>query len=340
MTILQRAQALLVGTTLTAALVCSACSTGERRSQTQPVPPPIGKLDGTAYQTAMRVQLPKVPPEDEHGLHNVYHLSESIVSGSEPRGEEAFQKLQEMGVRTILSVDGKLPDEELAARYGMRYVHVPIQYKGISQGEMLRIAKTFREQEGPFYVHCFHGKHRGPAAAEVGRIVLDGIPRDQALAEMRQWCGTAESYEGLYLSIAEGSVPDEPATRAFDWDFPAAQPLQGFRQGMIEVSRADDNSKYLSKRNWQPDAEHPDVDALNEATKLASALERCARLEEVASRPADFRGWMDEAVKGSAALRDALSALQKSEQDRAPVDQAYKRVSSACNACHDAYRND
>ncbi len=335
-----RALPTLLASSLCAALVTLGCSSSERRSEAKPVPPPIEGLDGTAYDTALRVQLPKVPPEDQHGLHNVYHLSQSIVSGSEPHGEEAFQKLQEMGITTILSVDGKVPDQELAVRYGMRYVHVPIQYKGITQDEMLKIAKTFREQEGPFYVHCFHGKHRGPAAAEVGRIVLDGIPRDQALAEMRQWCGTAQSYEGLYLTIAEGAIPDQEATDAFQWNFPAAHPLEGFRAGMIEVSRADDNLKFLSKRTWEADPEHPDVDALNEATKLASALERCSRLDELASKPPDFQGWMSDAVKESAALRDALAALRKSEGEAEAADGAYKRTAAACNDCHDAYRND
>ena len=74
--------------------------------------------------------------------------------------------------------------------------------------------KTFRELDGPFYVHCFHGKHRGPAAAAaLGRIAVDGVPREQAIAEMRQWCGTSEKYEGLYRTIAEVLRPDaEDAT--------------------------------------------------------------------------------------------------------------------------------
>jgi|SRR5688572_6537213 len=322
-----------------AAALLAACTT-ERHNETKPVSPPIHVTEGTAYDLATRVELPKVPPQDEHGLHNVYTLSESIVSGSEPHGEEAFKALQEMGIQTILSVDGKVPDQELATKYGMTYVHVPIQYKGITEDEMTKIAKTFREQEGPFYVHCFHGKHRGPAAAEVGRVVLDGIPRDQAVAEMRQWCGTASSYEGLYRVIAEGNIPDAKTTAAFAWDFPAASPLEGFREGMVEVSRADDNLKFLSKRQWQPDAEHPDVDAVNEAVKLAQALESCAKLETLANKPPDFQGWMADSVKQSAELRDALQALRKGEADAAAADKAYKAVAASCTACHDVYRND
>jgi hypothetical protein len=304
------------------------------------VAPPIASLDGSAYEAALRVALPRVPPEEETGLHNVYHLSQNIISGSEPLGEEAFQLLHDMGVRTILSVDGKVPDEELAAKYGMEYVHVPIQYRGISDDEMTRIAKTFRERDGPFYVHCYHGKHRGPAAAEIGRLVLDGITREQALAEMRQWCGTAESYEGLYRTIAGAQVPSVGETDRYAWDFPAAERASGFRELMIEVSRADDNLKYLSKHEWQPGDDHPDVDAGNESFKLADALDAAARLDEVTEKPADFVGWMQDTVEQSAALRDAIRAVSAGTGTSADVAAAYKLLSASCSACHDVYRND
>jgi protein tyrosine phosphatase (PTP) superfamily phosphohydrolase (DUF442 family) len=329
--------AFLAAPSLLAATLLTGCSANVH-NETKPVSPPIPVGEGSAYDMAMRVQLPKSTPQEEHGLHNVFSLSGNIISGSEPHGEEAFKELDKLGIKTILSVDGKVPDQQLADKYGMTYVHVPIQYKGISDDEMMKLAKTFREQEGPFYVHCFHGKHRGPAAAEVGRVVLDGIPRDQAVAEMRQWCGTAQSYEGLYRVIAEGNIPDAMTTKAFAWDFPAAHPFEGYRGGMVEVSRADDNLKFLSKRKWQPDAEHPDIDAVNEATKLASALERCGQLEEVASKPPDFQGWMADSVKQSAALRDALKGMK--EGDTAAADKAYKDLTASCNACHDVYRND
>jgi protein tyrosine phosphatase (PTP) superfamily phosphohydrolase (DUF442 family) len=321
------------------AILLFAC-TASVHDEAKPVSPPIPLGEGSAYEFALSVQLPLTPPQDSSGLHNVYRLSESIVSGSEPHGEEAFRALQAMGIRTILSVDGKVPEAELAARYGMTYVHVPIQYKGITDDEMLKLAKTFREQRAPFYVHCFHGKHRGPAAAEVGRVVLDGIARDQAVAEMRQWCGTASSYEGLYRVIAEGNIPDARTSAAFAWDFPAAHPFDGFRGGMVEVSRADDNLRFLSRRKWQPDAEHPDVDALHEATKLASALERCAELDAIASKPPDFRGWMADSVKQSASMRDALAGLQEGTSNSAEADKAYKELTTSCNACHEVYRND
>jgi hypothetical protein len=315
-----------------------ACTT--RLADPIPTAAPILPAGASAYDAALRIRLPDVPPDESPDLHNVYRLSGQVISGSEPHGEAGFAKLRELGVRTILSVDGKVPDEATARRFGMRYVHVPIQYRGIASDEMLRIAKTFRECEGPFYVHCFHGKHRGPAAAAVGRIALDGATREQALAEMRQWCGTAQSYEGLYRTIALEPIPSAATTAAFAWDFPAAHPFDGFRHAMIEISRADDQLKYLARREWAPDAAHPDIDARNEATKLAILFERAQAIDELRGKPADFLGWMRDSAAAAARLRDELGAWRAGSSTLPAVDRAYKQVSTLCTTCHRAYRDD
>jgi protein tyrosine phosphatase (PTP) superfamily phosphohydrolase (DUF442 family) len=329
-----------IGSALSLSLVLAVACATVASKKLPDVPPPVDRLDGSAYETAMRVNLPKTAPYEQPSLHNVFQLSGDVISGSEPHGEEAFRKLAEMGVKTVLSVDGKAPDIELAKKYGMSYVHVPIQYRGIADLEMTQIAKTFREKEGPFYVHCFHGKHRGPAAAAVGRVVLDGVPREQAIAEMRQWCGTSPSYEGLYLAIASGPIPESQATSSYAWDFPERHPFDGFRATMIEISRADDNLKYLSKHDWKPTPDHPDVDPVNEAVKLADAFELSATLNEVANRPPDFRAWMEDSVKQSADLCDSLRKLEKGEATVEHATAAYKALARTCTACHDVYRND
>ena len=322
----------LVGVTLV------ACETGGRQARTastpvREAPPPLEGITN-AYEAAGQSTLEEVAPEESAGVHNVFHLSEQVISGSEPHGDEAFERLAAMGVKTILSVDGKVPDEESAARHGMRYIHVPIHYSGISEDELVRIAKTFREAEGPFFVHCFHGKHRGPAAAAVGRMVLDGATREQALAEMRQWCGTSSKYEGLFRTVASGEMPSTASTVRYAWDFPAAHPLGGFRQAMVEVARHWDNLVALEERDWQTDPKHPDVDARNEAAKLADLFARANGLPEVQSSPEDFRDWMDTSVEEAGRLQQSLEA-----GEGAKASKALRNVKQTCGSCHAGYRN-
>lgn len=334
----------IVAPTLAALAGLIACTSAVDSSSTEadaraPVAAPLPPFESTAYLVASQVQLPATAPEEHPALHNVFQLSDQIISGSEPHDEEAFRILNAKGIRTILSVDGKEPDADLAAKYGMKYVHVPIQYKGITPDEIAKISKTFREQEGPFFVHCFHGKHRGPAAAAIGRLVLDGTSRETAMAEMRQWCGTAESYEGLYDTIAHAEIPSESETRALEWDFPSASPLDGIAGAMVLVSRADDHLKAFSKGTWEPDPNHPDIDALNEATKLAGLFARMRELEEVAAQPADFHQWMEESRVQSAALRDAVKAMRDGSGSVEAATKAYGTLAKTCTACHEAFRN-
>src|SRR6478752_3279438 len=49
---------------------------------------------------------------DVRGIENVYRLSPTLYSGGQPEGAEAFSALKDLGIRTILTVDGSRPDVE------------------------------------------------------------------------------------------------------------------------------------------------------------------------------------------------------------------------------------
>jgi protein tyrosine phosphatase (PTP) superfamily phosphohydrolase (DUF442 family) len=317
------------------------CSCGDEEASAAPLgTPPMAGLRGTAYEAAASVELPKTKPYDAHGLHNVFRLSDRIVTGSEPHGEEALRELAAMGVKTILSVDGKVPDEAAARALGMRYVHVPIQYSGIHPDEVRRIAKTFLDLPSPVYVHCFHGKHRGPAAAAIGRVVLDGVSREAAIAEMRQWGGTSSKYEGLYRTVAQCEMPSARDLAAYEWDYPAAFAFSGFRHSMIGVSRDFEEVEAASKRDWAVDPEHPDVVPANTAERLAKVFADSAATDEVKGKPADFRRWMDDSVKASRDLADALRRHAQGDVAAAKAAQeAFAVVKQRCDDCHKPYRN-
>src|SRR6185369_3881462 len=134
--------------------LCLSCGCGDSQDRETACVPP------TAFE-------PKTVETELPGLHNVLLAADGIYSGSEPHGEEAFAGLAKMGIKTILSVDGARPDVELARQHGLRYVHVPIGYDGISPSAGETLAAAAREAQGPLYVHCHHGKHRGPSATAV-----------------------------------------------------------------------------------------------------------------------------------------------------------------------------
>ena len=316
-------------------------STSARKESRAKVAPPAPLATADAYAAAELVKLPATPAEEKPGLHNVYTLSSNVISGSEPHGEEALRELAARGVKTIVSVDGKEPDAATASRLGMRYVHIPIQYRGLQHDELLALAKTFRELEGPFYVHCFHGKHRGPTGAAVARFVLDGASRQEVLAEMRQWCGTSVKYKGLYESVANLDMPTEVESETFDFDFPAAHPLGGLRESMITIPRAFDAVGDLGKNRFAPDPHQPDLDAANEAEILVQTFGRLDDQARTTDAPEDWQGWMKASLRESTTLRDRLLVV-RAKGDAMAIDEAlaaHDRLNKVCVACHASYRD-
>lgn len=305
-----------------------------------PVPEPM-VLSGSAYEAAGRFQLPDADASEHTGLHNLYWLSENLLSGSEPEGPAALAKLADLGIRTVLSVDGKAPDHANAERFGLRYVHVPIRYRGFEESELLSIAKTFHELEGPFYVHCFHGQHRGPAAAAIGRVLLDGAPREVAIAEMRQYCGTSESYEGLYRAIAAGDLPSRDETDDHAFDFAPEFRFDGLRSAMIDLPRSFDTLADMSERGWQPNPDHPDGNARNEAAKMVEIFEQLAELDEVAAQPDDFRAHITSSIEHSRSLVEALDAFRTAADPDADerARASLQALRADCRSCHSGYRN-
>lgn len=298
------------------------------------------ELDGTAYEAAGQVLLQERPALDHEDLHNVFKLSPSIISGGEPDSEEAFERIASWGVKTILSVDGKAPLAEAAAQLGMRYVHVPIQYNGITEDELLRMAKTFRELPGPFYVHCFHGKHRGPAAAAVGRLVLDHVSREQALGEMRQWMGTSPAYEGLYATIASTGMPEIAQSESCDWNFTPSVGVAGMKEAMVMAARALDNLKALKSNSWAVDPSHPDLVPEQEALRLAEIFRRSQKGDDMRARPADFSARYEALVPAAEELAGLVSRARTG--DEPALEKAaglMSRIEGSCKACHQRWRN-
>src|SRR5262249_9425334 len=152
---------------------------------------------------------PSTNPLQLPGLHNVFQITEKLYSGSSPEGDEGFSSLQKLGVKTIISVDGAKPDTERAHKYELRYVHLPIGYDGVPREQALRIAKAVRDLPGPIYLHCHHGKHRGPAAAAVAHLCLDDkCPVEAALAVLKK-AGTDPHYTGLYAAPVKLKRPSK-----------------------------------------------------------------------------------------------------------------------------------
>ncbi len=269
---------------------------------------------------------------DPKGLHRHRRWSEKIGQGAQPEGEEAFRNLRALGYVTVLSVDGAAPEVALAAKYSLAYFHVPIGYDGIAIEEQIEIIKAVKESAGPVYVHCHHGKHRGPAATMIARECLEGVTPEEAVKAL-ELSETGKDYTGLYRDVREFKAPTAAQIAAAPKPPSCVKP-KGVRAVMVEVDERFEALKASQAAGWKSPPGHPDVSAKHEAKMLWELYREMARLEDAKAKGADFVKHTADAEKAAVSLEKALRA---GDHDAATA--AFKNLKKTCDSCHSVYRN-
>lgn len=269
------------------------------------------------------------PPRELPGLHNVHRASPSVLLGSEPHGEVAFEELQKLGITTIVSVDGAKPDIRTAAKFGIRYVHIPIGYDGVNTEAAMALTRVAREIPTPIYVHCQHGKHRGPAAAAVLCIAAGTLTPDKAVGLMNR-AGTGKNYAGLWRDVKAFKVPSLEAKLP---ELVEVAEVESMAAAMAKLDRNFNNLKQCEKAGWKSPGDHPDLSPAAEALLVFEGLSEC---ERHLSQDHDdvFREWLKESVADS---KDLIKSIEAG--DTAKSTQKLNRLEEKCLQCHQSYRN-
>lgn len=274
-------------------------------------------------------------------LPNAIRVHEKVISGGQPEGEAAFQELQNLGVRTVISVDGAAPDLVLAKKHGLRYVHLPHGYDGISEQRIRELAKAVRELDGPIYIHCHHGKHRSPAAAATACISAGLVDKSQA-GPILKIAGTNPNYRGLF-EVAESAEPLNDAILAsVDPVFPEVATLPPAAEAMVALEHTQDRLKSIAASGWKPPENHPDLDPAHEALLLKEHFTEMLRAEWAATRPPGFQDLLRDSESAATELEEALRKLDTPVQQSAvpaAIQTSFERVSKNCTACHQQFRD-
>ncbi|MFM1942959.1 MAG: hypothetical protein RI897_1941 [Verrucomicrobiota bacterium] len=272
------------------------------------------------------------------GIHNAYQLSERVYSGSQPEGDADFEALRELGVRTILSVDGSIPDAEAARRHGLRYVHLPVGYDGAQTNVVLQVVKMARVLEGRVFVHCHHGRHRGPAMAALVCRATEGWRQEDALGWLRR-AGTSVQYPGLYRMVREFEVPSTEVLEGVSSDFPSVSRVSGLVEAMVKLDQVLERLREAKGAGWRVPVTHPDLVLSAEALLMEEQYRELRRVAEVRQRGEDFLEALRRAELGAAGLRERLGGEEDGEAWRRGLDAVFLGVEGECSACHKVYRN-
>ena len=274
-------------------------------------------------------------------LPNAIRIHEKVISGGQPDGESAFQELQDLGIKTIISVDGAKPEIELAKKHGLKYVHLPHSYDGIPEQRGYELAKAVRDIEGPIYIHCHHGKHRSPAAAAVACITAGLIEPSQALGILHL-AGTNPNYRGLYEAALSARKLDASVLDALRADFPESARLTPMAEAMVHLEQTQDRVKMIAAAGWISPASHPEIIPAQEVLLLKDHFTELLRAESVASVPEGFQAMLRESESAAADLEAALMNWNDSGStlpipDALPV--SFEKIAKNCVSCHTQYRD-
>ncbi len=271
--------------------------------------------------------------KDLPGLHNVVAYADGLFSGAVPEGEEGFETLHALGVTTVVSVDGAIPDVEAAERHGIRYIHLPISYDTVPELRTLQLAQVVANAKGPLYMHCHHGKHRSAGAVAAAAVVAGKLT--PAAAEQRmKVSGTSAAYSGLWSAVRNAHPADAAQLRSDLSAFPKTAQVSGMVGTMAELDVVFDLVKLAAQNRWQAPAFHPDLVAKKETARMHGLF---ARLEDDADSKQLDQGYqrlLQQAIDLTARLHEAVD-----QGDHEAASGLFHQVGKSCKECHKTYRD-
>ncbi|WP_417377304.1 hypothetical protein [Gimesia maris] len=274
-------------------------------------------------------------------LPNPVQVHATVISGGLPEGDAAFKELGDLGIKTIISVDGMKPDLETAKKYGLRYVHLPHGYDGVPKSRVKELAKAVQSLEGPIYIHCHHGKHRSPAAASVA-CVAAGLVKPEKAIEILELAGTNKNYVGLYQSARQTRPLPADELSHFSPEFPEVAEVPPMAEAMVDLGHTHEHIKLIAESNWRTPEKHPDLDPAHEALLLREHFTELLRKPEVKTEPEEFKRMLRDSESAARKLETLLSKWQASRGDQtlpAEIPAQAKIISNNCKACHVRFRD-
>lgn len=256
------------------------------------------------------------------GIENLKLVTPQLLSGSQPESEEAFQELARRGVKVIVSVDGSRPDVELAHKYGLRYVHIPIGYDQIKPQSRADLVEATKPTSGIVYLHCHHGRHRGPAAAAYCGMARGQLTTDEAV-KLLMAAGTKADYTGLWDAVKKFELPQVkpgPLVETAEVE-PLTTAMVHIDHSWAEIDR---QIKVGKVDDWKK--------LIHEALLLHEEFREVPRTAKLTDD--DLKSLFQAAIQDTEGLHKAAE-----KQDLAVLKTASQKVALGCAACHTKHRD-
>ena len=277
-------------------------------------------------------QIPPVSFIEAQSVPRLYDLGDGIFSGGTPDSEPGYAFLANLGIKVLVCVDSAKPDVEMAQKYGMRYVHIPIEYSEVSEHALLSLKRLIKDYSKELiYIHCHHGRHRGPTMAAMALLERTSCSIDRAL-NVLEVAGTSLDYPGLWRDVRHWKESESDNLP----ELHSVAPLESFSATMAILDRNFDRIKLLRLNDWEVPESHPDLVVareLQQSIELLRASKKQTPDEWYSNK--DFNLRMEEAIQYAEEL-----AIAVENKKSVAAKNLYEDLKSSCSHCHRKYRND
>lgn len=243
-------------------------------------------------------------------------LASRLSFGPLPATEAFFGELQRLGIRTVVSVDGKRPNLEAAKRHGLTYIHVPLNYDTVTSEQRLALGSILKRVEGKIYFHCHHGHHRAPVALAIACLGNGYLNVGQAKSILVR-AGTSPDYVGLWKAVESTSVIS-------DWSRAPA---------LVSNAKVSTITESMTKiEEVYANLEGKDVSAESQADGLLLLKEQYKELARQRSWPKAFAKRIAESIRLVDGIRSECENTDSFEKD-------LRQIRNDCRSCHKSFRD-
>lgn len=264
-------------------------------------------------------------------------VSNRLLTGPEP-DEQFWQKASELGIKTLISVDGISPQVQKAKQHGFSYIHLPISYDEIDSERTLQLASALKHAEAPIYLHCHHGKHRGPTAAVVAALANNLISRPEGLAYLENQ-QTSKDYQGLWASARK----TKELTEIPYLELPSKMSVDDLTETMAQIDRVWKNVKLFRKNKWLVPKTHPDLVLKNELSLLYEFLFESERLQLLEAHNSQEQEEIHQLYEDSLEVLENFKRISSethpSKATQTSMESAFQKTKANCKSCHQQFRD-
>jgi protein tyrosine/serine phosphatase len=139
-------------------------------------------------------------------IKNFGQMDTGFYRGAQPMPDD-FQSLKDLGVKTVVDLQGDPTDYEKAdvEALGMKYVNIPMSgYKMPKMSEINTFLALINDPDtGTVFVHCKAGIHRTGVIGAAYRFTKSGWDYDKAYLEMKNYNFSAGLVHGAFKSFVQ-----------------------------------------------------------------------------------------------------------------------------------------